>query len=249
MSQRPPRNIRDIAHLYISRPRKGARTVRRVTIAGVDRDCFPGFHAANLAAALASQGQSVRLIERSGLLTNAACFLALPPQVYAASSSRRSTMRVSALDGLDVWFSEHSDDDGSAGPGEHLFDLVHEPPLKDRSAPAIRTDVDMMLLVARDPGDLPDGFLEERSGGTPRRVLLVGAQSVAATTPDSPLVVGRVTRWERSLSDALPAIVRDPRSGLSRSYIECGRQIVAGPTPSRRLYDRPERRTARARAR
>ena len=77
------RHIRDIAHLYISGSRQREPAPRScLVIAGENKRCFPGFHAANLAAALAVRGCDVRLHERSGLLPNAGFYLALPPARY-----------------------------------------------------------------------------------------------------------------------------------------------------------------------
>ena len=93
------RSIRDIAHLYITKPRDDYRAI---VVTGVDVETFPGFHVANLAAALSVLGRRVRVVERSGLLLNAARFLAMPPQVYAASRHSVVSPSVSALDGVEA---------------------------------------------------------------------------------------------------------------------------------------------------
>ncbi len=53
-----------------------------VWITGEHKRCFPGFHVANLAAALASKNCPVHLYERSGLLPNAGYFMSLSPRHY-----------------------------------------------------------------------------------------------------------------------------------------------------------------------
>lgn len=129
------RHIRDIAHLYISgvRQRDPAPRVCLV-MAGEDRRCFPGFHAANLAAALAARGCEVRVHERSGLLPNAGFYLALPPSRYIPweeAEGEPGRGLHPGLSGVKVEFSP-----GSVGtaPGESprtQVDVFHVPPLSD----------------------------------------------------------------------------------------------------------------------
>jgi hypothetical protein len=218
MHQGAPRNIRDIAHLYISRPRKDAG---RVAVVAVDRECFPGLHVANLALALAQDGHRLRVVEASGLVMNAACFLSLPPEVYAAPASRRPGGVVRAALGVEVRFS----DEPALLETSGVLELVHAPPL-DRDA-----GIDVFLstcaaadvvVIARDPVALAG----DAGGG--RRVWLL---EVGPTGPigagGALLAAGRIDRWERSLADVVPAVLRDPESTLSRQYREASRRIIS----------------------
>jgi hypothetical protein len=219
MNKRAPRNIRDIAHLYISQSKRaGVRGHRRVVVAGVNRECFPGFHTANLAAALAVNGYRVRLVELSGLLPNAARFLAMPPRVYTRALARDGTgLSVSALNGVDLWFA--------LPPPSDAVDLIHVPPIDSGAEfAAARHEVQgedcTWLFIAATATEVPRG----RRGVARARVLVVGTD--APRRKGGPVVAGQVTRWRHALAEVLPAVVRDPRSLMSRSYIECGARLI-----------------------
>jgi hypothetical protein len=222
MSEGKTRSIRDIAHLYISTPRAGGDSLRCL-IAGVDRECMPGFHVANLSVALRSDSVTVRVVERSGLVLNVARFLALPARVYAALPGTRIAPSVLALDGIEVWFSE------PPAPAGRTIDLIHAPALSDRAAfeqCADSAGADVTVLVARRRADARAVAREDT------RLLLVETDRDDRAGGPDPRVVGTVTRWRRSLADALPAVARDRGSRLSRSYIECARHLTAAAAPA-----------------
>jgi len=216
MQPHTPRSIRDIAHLYVSRRRQGAR---RIILLGARREWFPGFHAANLAAAFALDGYAVRLVERSGLLANAGFFLALPPAVYAAPG-RGEFSAVSAFGGVDVWFAPPPP--AFAGASQHesgVVELVHAPPL-DAASEIDYGGEDVVYLI----GDGADARRLPRPG--PRSwVLLVGGEGVAPPAGFAP--AGSLSKWKRALRDTVPAVVRDPGSSLGRSYRGCCERLVS----------------------
>lgn len=210
------RSIRDIAHLYLS-ARESAP--RRVVVAGADRACFPGFHVANLAAALARARYRVRVVEQSGLVVNAARFLALPPQVYASLAACPPS--ASAIDGVEVWFD--APPEATASP--RTVDLVHVPPLEEPRAlqrTAARWRDAVTAVFARRPL-LPVAL--------PGARLVLVAPPPDAAPPESWGGLAVVTRWQRSLGDPLPACVRDPASRLSRAYATCADRLVVSVHP------------------
>jgi hypothetical protein len=227
MQPRAPRNIRDIAHLYISRRRRGAL---RIILSGARREWFPGFHAANLAAAFAVDGYAVRLVERSGLLPNAGFFMGLPPAAYAAPG-RADVSSVSALGGVDVWFTPPPPGVADASlSGSEVVELVHAPPLDAEVEFAYSGDhVVFVTGEASDADRLPrvwswtlhvgDGDGSEQGGTTP---------------------LGRISRWRYALREPVPAVVRDPGSTLAQSYRECCERLASRhidrSTHERRLH-------------
>jgi hypothetical protein len=86
---RRPRHIRDIAHLYISRSAsKDGSPPKRVYITPTSRECFGGYHAANIALGFAHKGYAVQLMEISDTVPCSAYFLRLPPSVYLKQKAR-----------------------------------------------------------------------------------------------------------------------------------------------------------------
>lgn len=214
MQPRAPRNIRDIAHLYISRRRRGAL---RIVVSGVRREWFPGFHAANLAAAFAVEGYAVRLVECSGLLPNAGFFMGLPPAVYA-TPERTDVSSVSALGGVDVWFTTPPPGVADASlSGSEIVELVHAPPL-DAAVEFAHSD-DHVVYVTGEPSEA------RRLPRARSWTLHVGEGD--GVVPGGLTPVGRISRWRHALRDSVPAVVRDPDSALARSYRECCERLAS----------------------
>jgi len=235
MDTHAPRNIRDIAHLYLSRRRGG---VRRLAVVAADRECFPGLHVANLALALAQDGHRVRIVEESGLVMNAGCFLALPPQVYAAPAPRRPEGAVRAAGGVDIRFSPEPLPDVDDGTG--VVEIVHGPPLDADSGGFLDAwSAGDVVVIARTPDALP-------AAGHPW-YLEVGAAS--ESVPGHVRRAGRIDRWERSLPDALPAVLRDPQSRLARQYRDAARRVLSPHVERRTHVDADATRRPDARAR
>jgi hypothetical protein len=212
MSSAHARSIRDIAHLYISSPLSRS-SEGTILVAGIDAETIPGFHTANLAVALALLGRRVRLVERCGLLLNAARFLALPPQVYAGRN--RPASSVKAFDGLDVWFD-------TPPPGAAL-NVIHAPPLASQARALDDCDGDVVaLLIVRSPSEIPRRVV----AACPSARCLVVDSGSGGDVDTALEVAGTVRRWHRSLCDVIPVPLRDRRSRLARAYLECARGLL-----------------------
>jgi len=222
MEEKKPRRIRDIAHIYLSGlDRKIPEEPRHVVVAGTRRDCFSGFHAANLAAAFSQRGCSVRVRDLSGLVPNAAYFLALPAAVHLAAADRDTAQWYSALGGIALTFSANAYDTSRAsGP---VVDIYHAPPGECTDAHrsvveqvAVHTDAMFMTLDDGDPAGLT-GDISYR----------VGALGQGGAVPaGTPVAKGRIERWGAALSDPVPAMVRDPGSMLARCFSEICEQLL-----------------------
>jgi len=123
------RHIRDIAHLYISGARRRDPAPRAcLLVTGENKLAFPGFHAANLAAALAARGCEVRLHERSGLLPNAGFYLALPPTGYIPWNLADDETAI-GLSGVTLDYAPRRDEEVSGETTRPQVDFFHFPPL------------------------------------------------------------------------------------------------------------------------
>lgn len=224
MEDHKPRRIRDIAHIYLSRlDRNVAEAPRRAVIAGTRRECFSGFHAANIAAALSARGCSVHLRELSGLVPNTAFFLALPAPVHLASAERQSPEWYSALGGIALTFSAATPV-APNGKGA-VVEVFHAPPGDDsdghRAVVAQASGEQGAVFVTLDDGD-PAGL----TGDISYRVGMLTAGGVAGAPVDR----GRIERWGAVLCDPVPSVLRDPGSMLSRCYAGiCDR--ILNPAP------------------
>jgi hypothetical protein len=150
---RRPRHIRDIAHLYISRSAsKDGSPPKRIYITPTSRECFGGYHAANIALGFAHKGHAVQLMEISDTLPCSAYFLRLPPSVYlkqkapgGVPSPGAPTDTFSAMGGIMVRFKAPHDvtPDNQAEPvitaglrrrTAGAVDIFHLPPASDVDA-------------------------------------------------------------------------------------------------------------------
>ncbi|HET6348015.1 MAG TPA: hypothetical protein VFH88_02930 [Candidatus Krumholzibacteria bacterium] len=238
----PPRHIRDIAHLYLSRmPRRDARQLR-VVVAGVNRDVMPGFHVANLALAAVARGFRVRIADISGLAANAGCFMALDPCCWAAGP-KGHTADVVAFSGVTFALTLDGGGDGapvSSDDTRDRIEMVHVPPwdagsehVRALTLAASRYGSGAVLYLAEsDEAPCPWRQPDAAHHDAVRRVLFVTRAGRAASGDD---VAGMVTRWMRALTDPLPVVVRDPGSRLARQYGEAlsnllnDTELVAGP--------------------
>jgi hypothetical protein len=234
----PPRHVRDIAHLYLSRMRRTGGGPVRFVVAGMSADVIPGFHVANLALAAAARGIAVRIEERSGLPVNAGCFLGLDPSCWVAredgpvapvAAFARVTFSLSSERG------SSSARDSSTESGERL-EMVHVPPfdagldhphaLSVAISSAVPTAVLYLAEYLAEPR--PWREMGEREGVV-RRVAYVTRAGQAGAEDGC---VGVLVRWKRSLTDPLPVMVRDPDSRLARQYTDAMSKLLAGATPS-----------------
>ena len=101
-----PRHIRDIAHLYISRlEKRDLSGTTSVFLLGTTRDCFPGYHAANIAAGMTSIRKPVRVIELSSVWPCSAHFLSMPPQIYLRPWKQPQDEDLAAFGSVSIRFS------------------------------------------------------------------------------------------------------------------------------------------------
>jgi hypothetical protein len=237
MERHRPRHIRDIAHLYVSRMRKPEHGRRlRLIVAGADRSCFPGFHTANLAVALAASGCAVRLLETSGLQPNAGFFLALPPDVYldgpALDAGGARAPSASALFGVDIAFGLGGAP-AEASAGRAAVEVIHAPPAEFESAwrEAAAASVEgftgpvavVVLDGAGGAGRRLLAGLPDPARGYVLRVAGLRGASAAGDIRD----LGTVDRWHPALTDRVPPHVRDPESHLARAYRSVAEYILA----------------------
>lgn len=244
-----PRHIRDIAHLYISRLQEDKPTRRAsVVVTGTVKECFPGYHAANLAAGLSRIGHSVRLVELSGLWPCSAHFLSLPSRIYLKIKTLRPEEEISALAGVAIRFSIPTDREeqgahllarsrggsGRAGP----IDVYHLPPagqpesLKDVAravAARVGPETPVLLLAAnRDDADAAWARTDRLWENFSRNTVLLNSNPLRSETQATgPAVLGYVTNWRQAISDAMPCVIRDPGSHLSRAYLSICETLAA----------------------
>ena len=242
MQRDAPRNVRDIAHLYLSRMRPAHGRAARLVIAGVSSDVIPGFHTANLALTAAAAGMNVRIVEASGLPVSAGCFLGLDPgcwvvdgcpaEAMVSAFARVSFMRASCPGGEVLAASNGN------GSGD-VLEIVHAPPwdtaaehvhmVENASAgPAV-----LLYLAERDEPPWP--WLEwDHVVNVTARVGFVARPRGAPANADC---AGVITRWRAALTDPLPAVLRDPGSRLSRQYHDVLSSLLADTRA--RLRDQP----------
>jgi hypothetical protein len=242
MEEHKPRRIRDIAHIYLSRlDRKFPEQPRRVVVAGTRRECFSGFHTANIAAAFSQRGCSVRVRDLSGLVPNAAYFLALPAAVHLAAADRETSEWYSALGGIALTFSSTSSE--TSHGKSPVVDLYHAPP--GESADAHRSVVSQVathkgaMFVTLDDGD-PAGL----TGDISYRVGALGQGSMVPA--GTSIAKGRIERWGAAVSDPVPAVVRDPGSMLARCFSEICEQLL-NPAVRPQTTEHDEKRVQRTR--
>jgi hypothetical protein len=227
------RHVRDIAHLYISGARHREPAPRLcLVIAGADRGCFPGFHAANLAAALAVRGCEVRLHERSGLLPNAGFYFSLPPSQYIRWEDSEGETD-SGLAGVTLDCSRGALRIPRGDWPRARIDLLHLPPLTEKTRAMDYFGLSgeegpgppvVVLLVGGETvlDGIPAGFLERFE---PDTVLVFhttesgAAEREAGRAADPPLSgIGAATGWETALADRVSVVIRVPDSGLATAY-------------------------------
>jgi hypothetical protein len=188
-----------------------------VWVIGRDRTCLPGFHVANIAAALAATNVRVRVFELSGVLPNAAFYFCLPPAVYIERSTPEARTLTPGLNKISVAF----DTDrlaGSGNPRERVsVNLIHMPP---QDTPALEKCANELSRTGVDRWALSLGGRSDGLG------LWVDSKAVfeLALEPSAPGAyargyVGEVVGWEASVADRVPSVVRNPRSGLARAYL------------------------------
>lgn len=233
MTDRPshrPRHIRDIAHLYLSRkrPPSGVRDVTGVPtsylihVSAQRRDLFPGFHVANIAAALSRRRIAVHIFEMSGVHPNSGYFFSHPPGIYLHASGHANGARLPALNGITLSFASSGERNPGSVEGRSVVNLVHGPPFGEaepEQAPFSSGDPGQrweLLLVGADGASPVAGH-----GRTGSRTFVLEVEPVA-DGPSAPTPVrelGGLPGWRHSLCDRVPVVFRDPTSRLSLSYL------------------------------
>lgn len=185
---------------------------------------LPGFHVANLAAAMAASGRRVLLHEWSGVQPSAAYFLSLPPAVFLAASVAApvaggdAPVVFSAIDRVALTFDRRSPDLNLEPEVEVYHVHPEDVPEFDRAVTA---------WVCLGAGPLP----YVNSGASVVRVGLTSHRRDSDPAFDATL-----PSWRRSATDRLPAVVRDPNSRLARSYKHLVEKVVLS---RRSVHDAP----------
>lgn len=252
MTEAPrPRNIRDIAHLYLSRSVNPAETsVLNIFVAASTKNSLPGFHVANIAAALATRLATVRVFELSGHLPNVAFYFARRPREYLVGFGEAIGEFSPGLNSISIAFdpirlmSEHDRQD------QTRVNVIHLPSADDAVA---RRDL-MNRLEGRLAGDhwglcIAAGHAPPpRSLGADLGVRMLFTVSVdgepTSAAPKGPGDLGQIVGWDGAVSDRLPAVVRNPRSRLSRQYLAVVESLLGRIHSMRKRFE-PSRAGAR----
>ena len=246
------RHIRDIAHLYLSRApnrRFGTGDARRpltLLVAATDSGCFPGFHIANLAAALCARGHRVNVVERSGIVPNTAYFLALPPRVHLGGSSRLESEWVSAMAGIRVAFASRGDRVDETTGGD--IEIMHLPPLWDGDKHPVEGGAEPrpILLIASGhrvrSGEIHN-VMAERYGPSAWRAILY-TDSGPKSPPQEFLDLGTLPVWRNLLTDRVPAVMRDPNARVAKSYKTVCDELMGRMSKHHRSRNEPSSKNA-----
>lgn len=236
LENRKPRHIRDIAHLYISRPqaRTEAPTVS-VCVAAENKRCIPGFHVANIAAALSVKNCPVRVLDRSGLLPNVGYYMSLNPARYIRRAVEGAGL-TAGMAGVEI---DCCPEGPRVVPQAFRYarvELVHLPPLshEDRFEEAAREmkkrtgTVGILLILRVGPADesgRAGALAAELGPAATFSLVLAELHSGRAAEPVGPWAgapgtvdLGRIVDWERALDDRVPPVIRSPGSALAQTY-------------------------------
>jgi hypothetical protein len=233
---RRPRNIRDIAHLYLSRRQNFKQPpALNIFLAGQSKDCFSGFHVANLAAAFAVRGAKVRVFELSGLLPNAAFYFSHPPGVYLKALRGKDREFSPALNAISVTFDSIRLMSERPATEELRVDLIHLPTMGDgeEHSELLSNLRDRCqgerwgLFVRRDEEHSRDRLFYHRLGASATFTLSLsksnGSSPVKSVASKS---LGSIAKWETAVEDRVPIVARNPNSGLAREYLSICESIL-----------------------
>lgn len=266
-SNQRPRHIRDIAHLYISRSTaKSVAERKRVYIVAASRECFGGYHAANIALGFCQQGYAVRLMELSRKLPSSAYFLRLPPSVYLRQRSpgRERLEAFSAMSGVMVRFdaptgavpevgSVNAINAGLRRRSAGAVDVYHLPPASENeSLVAVLDEISEQDPAAGGARAIVSAFSRAEADEVGNRVfskrprvnwktLSLGERS---SGDGGSRHLGYLVGWRSLLADPLPCVTRDPESHVSRSYISVCDAILAQGSTAEGKHERKTKRQA-----
>lgn len=243
---RRPRSIRDIAHLYLSRnlsrraePPPPSPTLN-VFVASENRDCLSAFHVANIAAAMVLRNASVRVFELSGLLPNAAFYFSHRPAVYLGGAHAVPREFSPLLNAISISFDSVRLMGQHPVEGKLRFNLIHLPTVSDpenlaEALSAMRERCPgerWVLYVTRETTDEGAKILSRGLAASDAFVLhLPEGDSSGGGEIDH---LGHICRWEHAAADRVPAVVRNPNSGLAREYIALCESLLGRIDSSRR---------------
>jgi hypothetical protein len=234
----PPRHVRDIAHLYLSRMRRPGAGGVRLVVAGMSADVIPAFHVANLALAAGARGLSARIEDRSGLPINAGCFLGLDPSCWVAREDGPVAPVAAFARVSFTLIRERESPVMGSSPTDlrERIEVVHISPFDAgpehaRALPlAISDAIPTVVLYLAECNTEPRPWRDVRERvGVVGRVAYVSHAAQAAVEDGCS---GAFTRWKRSLTDPLPLMVRDPESRLARQYTDVLSNLLAAAAPS-----------------
>lgn len=236
LENRKPRHIRDIAHLYISRPQPRTQdSFVSVWITAEHKRCFPGFHVANLAASLSARNGPVRLLDRSGLLPNAGYFMSLSPRRYIRWGEDGARL-AAGLGGVEIDCSSREFRNFPPASRPVRVEIVHLPPFSpaDRFEAALeearkRVRPVSVLVVLRSVRTLGEGLPPSVEAELrPAATFVIRLAEFPVGRIDTPpgawkdepdaIDLGRVVDWERSIDDRVPPVLRAPNSALAQTY-------------------------------
>jgi hypothetical protein len=232
-----PRHIRDIAHLYISGSQgRSYPPCATLLMAGEDRRCFSGFHAANLAAALSSKAMSVHLFERSGVLPNAGFFMSLPPRRYIRWDPNEDAA-VAGVGGVSIDCSLKGFPTFKGDSHLPRVELIHLPPVFpdqpfQESLREVRDfvkSVTIFLILRIDRTNLGEISECVEKGLGPAAVCVLHLDDTDLCCPDddpSAFDLGSLTGWKSALRDRVPVVIRAPDAALSRAYLSICDRIL-----------------------
>lgn len=242
---RRPRGIRDIAHLYISSTSRRAEPpppspTLNVFVASESRDCLSAFHVANIAAAMVLRNASVRVFELSGLLPNAAFYFSHRPSIYLGATHAAPREFSPLLNTISISFDSVRLMGQHPVEGKLRFNLVHLPVVSDPDSlaevlSAMRERCPgerWVLYVSR--GSTTEGAEILSRGLAASDTFVLHLTSEHAAGGEGIDHLGNLRKWEHAAADRVPAVVRNPKSGLAREYIALCESLLGRIDFSRR---------------
>ena len=249
---RRPRNIRDIAHLYLSRSHSAAPApTLNIFLSAETKECFSGFHTANIAAAFSMKRAKVRVFELSGLLPNAAFYFAHRPGVYLRPIGTSSREFSPGLNAISITFGSIRLMGERTSQEDIRVNLVHLPPV-DRGEDYAGFLSDLRercpgerwaLHLTRDGQRSAEQIFCDRLGASGAFTLMISKGNGSTLIPAAGgRSLGALSRWEVAVEDRVPIVVRNPNSGLARDYLSLCESLLGQINSLRRHRDAEQRR-------
>lgn len=243
-----PRNIRDIAHLYLSRRTGNARAFRsNIFVVAEHRRCVSGFHAANMAAAMSTLKARVRVFELSGLLPNIPFYFCDSPDVYLRLLVGSPRDFSPGLNGISITFDSVRLMSDQPEDGGVQINLIHLPPVDamddyarflEEFADRCPGDRWAVYLAGNASSDGMGRLFTEALGASATFALSLGG-SHEFTRPARAAVrhLGSVGNWHSGVKDRVPVVFRNPKAGLAREYLSICESLLSQINSARRSGD------------